>query len=68
VNTSEFKRLHPAPDENDVGSLYKFKTFDENEPQRLTEISEHGLLYFPTPEQLNERWTPMVGQGSGPDK
>lgn len=34
----EFDDLHPAPNEDGVESLYKFKAFDEKEPQRLTEV------------------------------
>lgn len=56
MDRTEFDRLHPAPNEDGVASLYKFKAFDDKEPQRLTEIFEHGLLYFPTPEQLNDPW------------
>lgn len=56
MDRSEFAGLHPAPNEDGVESLYKFKAFDENEPHKLTEIFEHGLLFIPTIDQLNDPW------------
>jgi hypothetical protein len=56
MDKREFDRLHPAPNVDGVGPLYKFKAFDEKKPQLLTEIFEHGLLYFSTPGQLNDPW------------
>lgn len=56
MDRTEFDRFHPAPNVTGVEFLYKFKAFDEKKPQLLTEIFEQGLLYFPTPEQLNDPW------------
>lgn len=56
MDRAEFDALHPAPNEDGVESLYKFKAFDEKEPQRITEIFEHGLLFIPTIDQLNDPW------------
>lgn len=56
MDIADFNKLHGAPKDDGVESLYKFKSFDEKRPQRLTEIFEHGLLYIPTVEQLNDPW------------
>lgn len=56
MDRTEFDGLHPAPNQDGVESLYKFKAFDEKKPQRLTEIFEHSLLYIPIIDQLNDPW------------
>jgi len=56
MNQEEFDRRHTYPDQEGVERLYKFKAYDPDRPEILTDIFQRGVLYHPTPNQLNDPW------------